>query len=71
MTTSSVSPSSSRSFSISAKDLAAHRGVEAADRLVGDHDLRIECQRPSDDDALTLTTRQLVRVAQEEPLRRS
>ena len=52
------------------EDLAAHRRVQRGDRLVGDQHLRVQRQRAGDHHALPLTTGQLVRVAQEEPLRR-
>ena len=52
------------------QDLAAHRGVEARDRLVGDDQPRVERHRARDHDALALAAGDLVRVEREEPLRR-
>ena len=52
------------------EDLAADRRVEAGDRLVGDQQLRLEGERAGDQHALPLATGQLVRVAQEQRLRR-
>ena len=63
--------SSSRSFISSAQDLAAHRGVEVRDRLVGDDDLRLEHQGAGDHHPLALAARELVRVEQVEPLGRT
>ena len=40
-----------------------HRDVQRAGRLVGDHQPRVERQRPGDADALPLAAGQLVRVA--------
>ena len=53
------------------EDLAAYRCVEGCDGLVGDEHDRLEHQRTGDDHALALPAGQLMRVAQEEPLRRS
>ena len=52
------------------QDLAADRGVERGDRLVGDEQLGRHRQRAGDQHALALPARQLVRVAQEQPLGR-
>ena len=52
------------------QDLAADRGVERGHRLVGDDHRRVQRERAGDDDALALAAGQLVRVAEEEPLRR-
>ena len=40
-----------------------HRDIERADRLVGNDDLWIDCQRPRDADALPLAAGELVGVA--------
>ena len=45
------------------EDLAAHRGVERGDRLVGDEQARLEHHRARDHHALALPARELVRVA--------
>ena len=45
------------------EDLAAHRRVEARDRLVGDEQRRLEHHRAGDHDALALAARDLVGVA--------
>ena len=44
-------------------DLRLDRDVEGADRLVRDHERRVEHQGPCDADALPLATRELVRIA--------
>ena len=44
-------------------DLGADRDVERRDRLVADHQLRLQDHRPGDADALVLAAGQLVRVA--------
>ena len=54
-----------------AQDLPADRRVEAGHRLVGHQQLGLHHHRPGDDHPLALPTRQLVGVAQEEPLRRA
>ena len=53
------------------EDLAAHGRVQRRHRFVGDDHVRLQHERPRDDHALALTAGQLVRVAQEEALRRS
>ncbi len=53
------------------QDLAPYRRVQRGHRLVGHDQLRLQHQRPGDHDPLALTARQLVREAQEEPLRRA
>ena len=53
------------------QQLRPDRDVEHADGLIGDDQLRPEHERAGDDDALALATRQLVRVAPGERLRRS
>ena len=53
------------------EDLAAHRGVEARDRLVGHEQARLEHHRPGDDHALALAAGDLVGVAGEEALGRA
>ncbi len=53
------------------QDLSADRGVQVGDRLVGHDDLGVEHHGSGDHDALALTARELVRVEQEEPLRRT
>ena len=53
------------------EDLAAHRRVEARDRLVGDEQPRLEHHRAGDHDALALAAGDLVRVAREEALGRA
>src|SRR5581483_6301321 len=45
------------------EDLGLNRYVERADRLVGDDQFRIEGQRASDADALTLAAREFMRKA--------
>ncbi len=45
------------------EDLRAHRHVERADRLVGDHERRRRCERAGDRDALALAAGELVGVA--------
>ena len=62
VTTRIATPVSRTSPSMSCEDLAAHRGVEARDRLVGDEQLRLEHHRARDHHALTLPARDLVRV---------
>ena len=52
------------------QDLAAHRGVQGGHRLVGDDQFGVQDERARDHHALALAPRQLVRKAQEEPLRR-
>ena len=44
-------------------DLRLNRDVEGADRLVGDHDLRVGGERARDADALALSAGKLVRIA--------
>ena len=46
-------------------DLGLDRDVEGAHRLVENHEVRFDGQRPGDADPLALTTRELVRVAVE------
>ena len=53
------------------QDLAADRGVQRRDRLVGDQQPRPQRQRPGDQHPLLLSAGQLVRVAQEDPLGRA
>ena len=53
------------------EDLAADRGVERGDRLVGEDQLGPERERAGDQHPLLLAAGQLVRVAQEQPLRRA
>ena len=71
MTTRIATPVSRTSPSMSCEDLAAHRGVEARDRLVGDEQLGLEHHRARDHDALALAAGDLVRVEAEEPLGRA
>ena len=52
------------------QDLPADRGVQAGDRLVGDQQVGSQRQRAGDQHPLALAARQLVRVAQEQPLGR-
>ena len=52
------------------QDLAPDGGVERGDRLVGDQQLGRHRQRAGDQHPLPLPARQLVRVAQEQPLGR-
>ena len=70
VTTRMVRPSSSRSLQQQGQDLAPHRGVQRRHRLVGDDHRRVQDEGAGDDDALALAAGQLVRVAQEVPLRR-
>ena len=53
------------------QDLAADRGVQRRDRLVGDQQPRPQRQRAGDQHPLLLPAGQLVRVAQEDPLGRA
>ena len=71
MTTSDAEPELLAQLEQQRQDLAADRGVEAGDRLVGDQQLRLERERAGDQHPLPLAARQLVRVAQEERLGRT
>ena len=51
------------------QDLRLRRDVERRCRLIGDQNVWFERQRHGDDGALALTTRKLVRIAFEDPLR--
>ena len=44
-------------------DLRLDRDIERRDRLVEDHEVRVDRERASDADALALAARELVRVA--------
>ncbi len=50
------------------QDLAAHRGVQVGDRLVGHDHVGVQHHGAGDHHALALPAGQLVRVEQEEPL---
>ena len=45
------------------QDLRLDRDVERADRLVADDEVRLECDRPGDADALPLPAGEFVRLA--------
>ena len=71
VTTSIATPVSLHEPEHQPQDLAAHRRVEARDRLVGDDQRRLEHHRARDHDALALPAGDLVRIALEEPLGRA
>ena len=51
--------------------LALNRNIERRNGFVGDNEIRIDCECACDADALSLTTRKLVRVSFDETLAES
>ena len=70
MTTTTPMPRSLAQLEQQREDLAADRGVEGGDRLVGEDQLGPQRQCAGDQHPLLLAAGQLVRVAQEQPLGR-